>query len=375
MENFKSVESAEMELAPLTILIGPPSAGKSNILDAIALAGYFNRIQLLDKEYDNNFSNVESLNYVARFSDVSQLFRNHNLLKKIGISISGNVKLDVRLYFEGGNLKLIINDTPIPWDPRQPVTDVTMSSVRSSLKAANVNMEARLYGFDRYGLSLTYCSLPAPCGLQLRLRDPGLNRPLPKNVLNEMAWNIVYIIKNYVNVISELNRVLKEYLELPVELKLMRSGSICVFDSDVEIEASLLSDSILRILYSILATLSVRDYVKLYGLEGKFILALEEPEAHLYPFLMDVLGKHVTEVLNEIYVVISTHNPLLLSSFWDKVSNIKTYYVYRDKLGSTKVAEIDVSALAKNLVTTDELLLTPPSKVVKDYTVRRSQEG
>ncbi|MGC8983590.1 MAG: AAA family ATPase, partial [Desulfurococcaceae archaeon] len=154
------------------------------------------------------------------------------------------------------------------------------------------------------------------------------------------------------------------------ELKLMRDGSIRVFDSDAEVDAALLSDSILRILYSVLAILSVRDYVKLYGLEGRFVLALEEPEAHLFPFLVDMLSEHVAKVLGEVYVVVSTHNPLLLSSFWDKVSGIKTYYVYRDQLGSTRVAEIDVSTMAKNLVTTDELLLTPPSEVVKKYAVK-----
>jgi AAA15 family ATPase/GTPase len=37
IENFKSIEKLALDLAPLTILIGPPAGGKSNILDAIML--------------------------------------------------------------------------------------------------------------------------------------------------------------------------------------------------------------------------------------------------------------------------------------------------------------------------------------------------
>ncbi len=34
IENFKSVGRTELELGPVTFLIGPPAGGKSNIMDA-----------------------------------------------------------------------------------------------------------------------------------------------------------------------------------------------------------------------------------------------------------------------------------------------------------------------------------------------------
>jgi predicted ATPase len=39
IEWFKSVESVEFELGDLTVLLGPPAAGKSNILDVLGVAG------------------------------------------------------------------------------------------------------------------------------------------------------------------------------------------------------------------------------------------------------------------------------------------------------------------------------------------------
>ena len=35
--NFKSIENLELTLAPLTILVGPNSSGKSNVLESIAI--------------------------------------------------------------------------------------------------------------------------------------------------------------------------------------------------------------------------------------------------------------------------------------------------------------------------------------------------
>ncbi len=41
ISNFKSIDLAEIDLAPLTLLLGPPVSGKSNLLDALAFAGFF----------------------------------------------------------------------------------------------------------------------------------------------------------------------------------------------------------------------------------------------------------------------------------------------------------------------------------------------
>jgi AAA15 family ATPase/GTPase len=51
IENFKSIKGLELLLDDLTILVGPPAAGKSNILDALAIMGYFHKFKVLDREY------------------------------------------------------------------------------------------------------------------------------------------------------------------------------------------------------------------------------------------------------------------------------------------------------------------------------------
>jgi AAA15 family ATPase/GTPase len=42
--NFKSIEELELQLAPLTIFVGPNSSGKSNVLESIAILAQTTRL-------------------------------------------------------------------------------------------------------------------------------------------------------------------------------------------------------------------------------------------------------------------------------------------------------------------------------------------
>ena len=118
-----------------------------------------------------------------------------------------------------------------------------------------------------------------------------------------------------------------------------------------------------------IAVKSAINYVKLYGLERKFILLLEEPEAHVFPYYLDILAEYIAKAREFLNVVIATHNPILVSILWDKIKDLKTYYVVRNESGSTKVYEVDIGKLAMELKTAEDLLFMPPSEVLSKYTV------
>lgn len=97
-----------------------------------------------------------------------------------------------------------------------------------------------------------------------------------------------------------------------------------------------------------------KNYAKLHGLEKKLVILLEEPEAHIFPFLIDYLVKYIEGALNTAYIVVATHNPLLVSTLWDKLQNVKTYYIYRDPAGATAATELNVEKLAEEMVFPEE---------------------
>jgi hypothetical protein len=185
IENFKSVEKLEFELGDLTILVGPPASGKSNILDAIAIVGYLHRFKLLDKEYGNNASNLESLPIIGRFVDVPQLARYNDITRPIRIQVLGDTKLDFNLSYVSGGLRVLMNEKQVPWDLKFYRSD-PMNEVQSVVKTLPP-FEARLYGFDRYGLAVSSCLQPHPCGFHIRLSQLSQARPTPTSILSEFG--------------------------------------------------------------------------------------------------------------------------------------------------------------------------------------------
>ena len=58
--NFRSIESAELELGPLTVLVGPNASGKSNLMDILWFLGDSARLGL---ESGHNSARRNRLNW------------------------------------------------------------------------------------------------------------------------------------------------------------------------------------------------------------------------------------------------------------------------------------------------------------------------
>jgi len=369
ISNFKSIGDITFDLQPLTILIGPPASGKSNILDALGLLGYFNRFLLLDKEYNNQAINLEPLSVIARFDNQLQLFRNHDPANSVSLSVAdNNIKLNLGLTWRP-NFAIFINEKQIPWDllTLPPAGDQSASNLRKILSEIGKFIESRLYGFDRYGLGIGQCASDQYCGFHIRLRGVR-TKPTPNNILSELGWNVINFTKGR-GIVQRINNALREHLDERIELKVLRSGALVLFDYDIEIEVRSVSDSVFRLIYYILALSTASSYVKIYGLENSFIVLLEEPEAHIFPFMFDLLRNEIIHALKAgVTVVIATHNPIFVSALWDKIKELETYYVYRDSnLGSTRLVGLDIEKMAENLVNVEDILNMNWKEVVEKY--------
>ena len=371
ISNFKSVEEIEFDIAPLTIFLGPPAAGKSNIMDGLALIGYFNRVSLLNKEYSNNWANLEPLTMVTRINEPIDLFRYHSPSRDVIIELQEeNKKLSLKLAYEKGALKAKLNDTELPWDlrliPSAPQVNNIIAVLSQIFSSIAEPLESRLYSFDRYSLSASNCNNILSCGFHFRLKGQYA-RNVPTNILSELGWNAVtFTRKSWL--VHMLNMAIKENLDEYIEVKVLNDGKIVIFDYDREVSATSVSDTIFRILYHALALETAKDYAKIYGLEKNMIVLLEEPEAHLFPFMLDFLNDKIREALQTTKVVLSTHNPIFVSMLWDKIKDVKTYYAYRGENGDTKINEIAIEKMASEYTTAEEILMMSPKKVVEKYT-------
>ncbi len=359
--NFKSIKELELKLEPLTILLGPPASGKSNILEAIGFMGYLSKLfhtSIVNNEYNvNNINLITNLHlqYNLRLpsspqpsTQLEQLFKNYAINQDLIIRVTRGERYDeIKLYYEGGIPIIRINNTPIQFQSllQSQIPNITLS----------LYIVSYLYSYERYQLNTHFFN-----SIQTR-------RDNPKTILAESGTNILQVKSLIADVIRELNEAIYNNLEEKIELKLSKDR-IVIYDYDVEIENyNNISDSLLRMLYYLAAIKTSIYFVKKYGLEKRFILMLEEPEAHVFPYLLSLLADHIKEAIDILYVIVSTHNPLFVSLLWDRVKDVKTYYVFRDSDGNTMAKSISNEKLAEKYISSIDLIGYTPSMVAEYF--------
>jgi energy-coupling factor transporter ATP-binding protein EcfA2 len=356
ISHYKSIEKVQMKLGRVTVLLGSPAAGKSNVLEAIALATYFDRYAF--------YVDREPLSRLVRATDVSDLFTFYDLTKTVEISVgTGEWRRSLRIYFQQG-LRLELNDAEVPFARyfKLPNRSLYLFSYGAReygidpdrfsklLEVLGEKVVARLYGFDRFKDDI------------INSMVNGVKVEAPQGLLREDGKNFGIVAKKQPKVIRDVNTELAELSR--VEVKLLDDGRVVVFDNDIAMKPSAISDSVFRILYILVGLSSATFYTKLHGLEGRTIVSLEEPEGQLFPQFFNHLVEYIAKFSEVGYVVIITHNPILVSLLRDKL-NVTLYYVYRGDGGFTEVAELDKDKLAEELITSEDILFMKPREVLR----------
>lgn len=361
IRNYKSIDSLELELSRVTLLIGPPAAGKSNILEAIALAGYPWRLTQ-ENIYGQPYNIRPTLRPIIRSHSFSEgfevIFPRYDFTRSVRIALSNDsLATELSIKYEAGGLRIkycnydisnifikCLNQVPDQW-----------------LKAELPKFEARLYGFDRYDYvkNLRFIT--------------GSTYQAKLEILLENGENLPDIIGRFSEILIKVNEFLADYLETRTEIRYLEiEKRLVTFDYYREISPSLLADGIWRIIYYAAALYSAKQYAHVRDLKDRLILLLEEPDAHTFPYVVYLLIDLIREVSEYAYVILTTHNGILASMIADKISDATVYYVYRNKYGWTTAIKIDVNKLAKYVIELSDLLLMRPEDVVEKFAEKSS---
>jgi len=353
IKNYKSIQRLQLKLGRVTILLGSPAAGKSNVLEAIALATYFDRYAF--------YLDGEPLSKLVRTGRVSDIF--HDLTKTVEISVGANEwhqTRTLRMYFLVNELNIELNNTDVPIKESDHTNymfsysghpyKVDVDRIKNLLEGLGESVVARLYGFDRF-------------------RDDVINSMVngseveaPRGLLREDGKNFGAVARRHSEVFRDVNAELAELSR--VEVKLLDDGRVVVFDNHIAMKPSATSESVLRILYNLVGLSSATSFTKLHGLEGRAVVLLEEPEGQIYPQFFNLLVKYIAKFSEVGYVVITTHNPILVSLLRDKL-DATLYYLYRGDGGLTEAAELDKDKLAEELASAADILFMKPHEVLR----------
>ena len=358
LKNYKSIAACDVQLQPLTFLVGRNGSGKSNFLDALRFVsdalnhslehairdrGGINDVRRRSRGHPNHFS-IRLEFDLPNGSSGHYAFRIGTCPKKGYEVHKEECKLQSDLYFK------VDKGT------------VTQTSVKVAPPAAR----NRLYLVNASGLPEFRPVYDAFSHMGFYNLNPDKIRDLQLHDNGEMLMRDG---SNLTSVFSKLSPVVKqdieEYLTIivpgvrAVEIEKIGDKEMLVFRQDVSgdkhpwrFRANNISDGTLRLL-GILVALSqnnrnAQKHVSLIG--------IEKPEIAMYPAMVGALLDEFQNATYNTQVFVTTHSPDLLDEKSIDVDSILVAVVHD---GNTVIAPVDVvcrSVVQDKMFTVGDLL-------------------
>ena len=402
IENFKSIRHCDVELQPLTLLVGPNGSGKTNFLDALRFVS-----ELLSRPPEEVVrvlgGAVEFFGFPAVFRQtpvhlkqncsadefVDEAFDSIDpLVIKLDLVLPSGYKVEYSLELE---LYLSIREE------RCTITDHSGDSVAhyhvQRGKIVSGSLENPPPGFDARPYLTSAASFPPfnlVCESLKSMRFYGIR---PDSIRRENATDKNLLPSNGSGLASILGRInrdrailknrIDDYLhailpslqtislrplsstisntvetgKIPQKISIIDSWSLAFLlgtdQGTVEFTPWSMSDGTLHALGVLVALFQCRDLPEKSAIP---LVAIEEPEANLHPGAAEVLMDAMTEATSFTQVMATTHSPDFLDY---RDLDPESLLVFDASEGETIVAKADeasMSAIRDKLYTAGELL-------------------
>ena len=308
IENFKSIKHVELDCRRINVFIGEPNTGKSNILEAV--------VGIPSSCY-YRYSNV-SINSFIRHQNLSNLFYDNSLDEKIRISFqrfNDKQNFVIQIAYLDGSYKFSVEPDLMPQSDFPPSVHEL-----NKYKFREISKRFKFYRFNRFAnfkeIKKTNFLLP-PDGRNLF--SVYITHKSVKSICKEIfaRFGLKVLIEPESN-----------------ELKIVKETE----DLLVMYPYTTISDTIQRLIFYVSAILTNKNS----------IIAMEEPEAHAFPFYTKYLAELIALDDSNQYFI-TTHNPYFLLTLIEKTpkKDLAVYVTYYEnyqtkvkKLSERKIQEI-----------------------------------
>jgi len=360
IENYKSIQKLKLELGRVTVLIGENGCGKSNILEAIALAS-----AAADDKLDNEFLASRGIR-VTEPQLMRSAFEKENLDKDIKIEIKGNDE----------NFSCILSNDNLPYSqwvnkttsllPETSLADSKDESKtliqeelikrrKESLKYISTEdilssiISSSFISFQNSinklsdGSNFSKFTIYSPENQALRtFEKEGQIQPLGIN--GEGLFKLIKFLQseenpNPLNQIKEKLQLIDWFkdFEVPKNLSPMQS-SLLIKDKYLDIDLSYFdqrnsNEGFLFLLFYF--ALFISDLTPSF-------FAIDNIDASLNPRLCRRLIQELVELAkkHDKQVIFTTHNPAVLDGLDLDDDQQRLFAIYRNQLGHTKARRI-----------------------------------
>ncbi len=359
--NYKSIAQCDVELRPLTVVVGRNGSGKSNFVDSL----HFIADALLN-----------SLDFALRrrggIKTVTRKRAGTHLRIAISLQLSEELDATFSLELDRGvvaseelTVKIAEANIPIAHYRRSDQT-IRAEVAGETLRALPVVLSDRLALAVLSGLPAFRDSFDALSGMRFYRLDPDAMRQLQDAdegiVLREDGSNVSGVwgrlqkfdpaipdrLTRYLEaMVPELKRIRRVTLESKETLRFYQSST---GGRETSFQATSMSDGTLRALGALVASRQNN------GTRVATVVTIEEPETALHPGAVAALMDAFHEACSDTQIIITSHSPDVL----DHVDlETDALLVTESRDGATIVAGVDAAsreAIRRHLYTPGELL-------------------
>jgi predicted ATPase len=302
IENYKSIERLDFEARRVNVFIGGPNAGKSNILEALALLG-----KGVSTEFKTTF----------RTKEVAELFHDQAIERTIRLQLNQQVAFKLSFDLQRGQFCL---DLPRPGVGGTERWFYAQEFDKQLINTGDYSVRYYSYRSELFanGHSHDYGALDGPFG-----------RNLP---------SVLFSDRSFRESVSALFKAHGHRLELrPQSSEILISKQ--VDDILYSYPFSAISETLRRIVF----------YKAVLETNQDKVLVLDEPEANTFPFYTKYLAERIAlDESNQFFL--TTHNPYVLMSIIEKTPKADlAVYVTRMKNYRTEIRLLTDAELGEAL--------------------------
>lgn len=369
LRNYRSIESAEVELAPFTVVVGPNGSGKSNFVDALALASEiaYDAEEAIKRRGGIKavrrwgIPDTEEARVAVEVAEKQSEFGSRFVRQSFGLLPSaesgwkfGTDLLDALapgvFHLRFGPTEMLIERSTNPpqsynitLHPSGPTTSIALFARQAW------NPQLQIFSGRRLQLDLPAMRAPQQPSLITTLKDDGSNLASVLRRLREQdASTFEFVLLAMGRLIPGLEDILVEEAGgfLLLQFQQQQAAGVATF------AAASMSEGALRALGILVAccTVSPAD-----------LLIVEEPEVAIHPGAAALLFDVLKRASKTASVLVTTHSPELLDAAQDEEILVCSY-----RRGATRIGPLaseQRKVVREGLYSLSELARSEPLRI------------
>ena len=375
IRDFKSIRDVELELDPVTALVGRSGTGKSNLVQAIRFLRNYLLIPQEAVNYEFGWERIVPVGEKSPKTSIEVSFSVPGEDREYTYRIVfGTHPQQLSLHAEElslGNEPLFSrtrSPTNFQWSWQQPPKVAPLPQfAETSMLGSFPSLQQIVFAYAALSRGIGYYHFPASTlgfsgppahGQQLLQAVPGLSdhaanyREIMRGITQD--FHHPNIRKNLLASLKAINPSIEsvelDSLTNPQRAIIGHTAGGSVFALSLEQE----SDGLRRFYAHLLA---------LYQTPSKLALVFEEPENAIFPGALSLLADEFKAAPREDrgQVILTTHSPILLDSF--DVDNVRAVDLRDGKTVVGRVSKEQRQAIKDQLLTTGELLTVDKARL------------